>query len=634
MTRAPALLKKDGAPGIAGLQRFDLACAVAIACCVLAPCALAEPAAQVSGDIDRALRSQIDHAIGEVKTPPQTRVEARRRAKDAAANATALLRSEGYYESEVVPNVSDADPPRAILAVTPGPRFQLAAPTIEWVGAAPSASAGAAANTALGLKDGAPGRAEDVIAAESRAVVALSKLGYADSAAETRQVIVDHADHTVRPTFRIRSGGVVRLGELRLKSAGRTRPDFVHSLKAWKVGDVYRPAKLARLERRLTDTGVYDSATATLAPPDQAVGDVRPVDVDLVERPPRTLEVGAAYSTTAGAGFDSAAAMGGSSFGAYSTIEGSGVDAKWIHYNLLGYADTSTVTARLYDIQQVLDFELDLPDWFRPDQTLKVGINGLNERTPAYDDSGGGIRAAVERHWTKTTFVTLGAYLDYVSLTETTAINPEGTPIGQRLNLLIPTLLVAFQLDRSNDILDPTRGWRLQVRAEPTLVTGDRPVDYVKTLAQVSGYLPFGVGDTTVLAGRLEYGSILGGAIPAVPADRRFYSGGGGSVRGYAYQAVGPRLSNNQPLGGLSLAEASFEVRHSLNSRWGVAGFVDAGTVGLAQAPDFHDTSVGAGVGVRYNLGFGPLRLDLATPLNPREGDSRIQVYISIGQSF
>jgi len=137
-----------------------------------------------------------------------------------------------------------------------------------------------------------------------------------------------------------------------------------------------------------------------------------------------------------------------------------------------------------------------------------------------------------------------------------------------------------------------------------------------------------------VLAGRLEYGSILGGAIPAVPADRRFYSGGGGSVRGYAYQAVGPRLSNNQPLGGLSLAEASFEVRHSLNSRWGVAAFVDAGTVGLAQAPDFHDTSVGAGVGVRYNLGFGPLRLDLATPLNPREGDSRIQVYISIGQSF
>jgi translocation and assembly module TamA len=616
------------------LLRFDLAWSAAFACCAFASCALAEPAALVKGDVDRTLKSGIDRAIGEAKRPPQTRVEARRRAKDAAANATALLRSEGYYESRVVPDVSDADPPRATVTITPGPRFQLAAPTIEWVGAAPSASAGSAAVDALALKAGAPGRAADVVAAEARAVVALSKLGYADAAAETRQVIVDHADHTVRPTFRIRSGGVVRLGELRLKPGGRTRPEFVRSLKPWKTGDVYRPASLARLERRLSDTGVYDSASATLAPPDQAVGDVRPVDVDLVERPRRTIELGAAYSTTAGAGFDSSNTMGGSSFGTYSTIEGSGADAKWTHYNLLGYADTTTVTARLYDIQQVLDLELDLPDWFRADQTLKVGVAALNERTPAYDDSGGGLRAAIERHWTKTSYVTLGGYLDYVSLSETTSINPEGIPVGQKLDLLIPTGLIALALDRSNDVLDPTRGWRLQMRAEPTWVTGDRSITYVKTLAQVSGYLPFGSNDATVLAGRLEYGSILGGAIPAVPADRRFYSGGGGSVRGFAYQAVGPRLENNTPEGGLSLSEASFEVRRRLNAQWGVVAFVDAGTVGLSQAPDFRDTSFGAGVGVRYNLGFGPMRLDLATPINPRQGDSPLQVYISIGQSF
>jgi len=193
---------------------------------------------------------------------------------------------------------------------------------------------------------------------------------------------------------------------------------------------------------------------------------------------------------------------------------------------------------------------------------------------------------------------------------------------------------VALAVDRSNDILDPTRGWRFQIRAEPTWVMGDRQITYLKTQAQVSGYLPVTANDGTVLAGRLEVGSILGGAIPAVPADRRFYSGGGGSVRGFAYQAVGPRLSNNQPEGGLSLAEASFEVRRRITDKWGVVAFVDAGSVGLGQAPDFHTGSVGAGVGVRYNLGFGPLRLDIATPLNPREGDSPVEVYISIGQSF
>lgn len=616
------------------LQRNDLVLVLSLALSCSFPAYAAEPAATLHGDLDKALSADIVRAIGEVKTPPESRVEARRRARDAAAAATALLRSEGYYESDVEATVSETDPPRASVTVTSGPRFLLAAPTIQWIGAAPATGAVRRAEQAMALKVGAPGRAADILGAEARVVVTLSKLGYADAEAEPREVVVDHAERTVRPTFRIASGQVARLGEVRVEGKGRTKPGFVRSLAPWRVGDIYDPEKLTRLERRLTETGLYDSASATLAPEGQAKGGLRPVVVNLVERPRRTLELGAAYSTTAGAGFDTAASMGGSSFGTYSTIEGSGVDAKWIHYNLLGVADTTTLTARLYDIQQVLDLELDLPDWARADQTLKVGVDGLNERTPAYDDAGGGVRAAVERHWSKTTYLTLGGYLDYVSLSEKDAVNPEATPVGEKLKLFIPTALVAFAIDHSNDILDPTRGWRLLVRAEPTWVTGDRSVAYVKTNAQVSGYLPLTANDSTVVAARLELGSILGGGIPAVPADRRFYSGGGGSVRGFAYQAVGPRLSDNTPEGGLSLAEASLEVRQRINAQWGVVAFIDAGSVGTSPAPDFTSGGIGAGVGVRYNLGFGPLRLDLATPLNPRKGDAPVEVYISIGQSF
>jgi translocation and assembly module TamA len=97
---------------------------------------------------------------------------------------------------------------------------------------------------------------------------------------------------------------------------------------------------------------------------------------------------------------------------------------------------------------------------------------------------------------------------------------------------------------------------------------------------------------------------------------------------------VGPRLSDNTPEGGLALAEASFEVRHRLNRQWGLVAFVDAGSVSLSETPDFRNGSLGAGVGVRYNLGFGPLRFDIATPINPRQGDAPVEVYISIGQSF
>ena len=156
----------------------------------------------------------------------------------------------------------------------------------------------------------------------------------------------------------------------------------------------------------------------------------------------------------------------------------------------------------------------------------------------------------------------------------------------------------------------------------------------MSTQAQVSGYFPFDRAGDTVLAGRFKMGSILGGSIPDVPADRRFYAGGGGSVRGYAYQAVGPRLSDNTPEGGLSLTEASVELRRQITRQWGVVAFVDVGSVGTTSTPSFQEFSTGVGIGLRYDLGFGPFRLDVATPVNPRQGDAAVQVYLSIGQAF
>jgi len=576
------------------------------------PALAAEPKAAVTGDLDRSLKREIEDAIGQAKSRPESRIEARRRAREAAGDAVALLRSEGYYDGAAEPDVSETEPPQAIIRVTAGPRFHFQGAAVAWVGAPPRADVAKAGKDAARLEAGAPGRAADVLAAEGRIVAVLQKDGYADAEIRPREVIVDYADQSVRPTLEIASGDLVRLGEVKVITKGRTRPAWVRALAPWKRGDTYRPEAVARLERRLLDAAVYDSVTVALAPKDKTVGGERPVLVSLSDRPRRTIELGAGYSTG----------------------EGSGVDGKWSWYNLLGRADTLALTARLYDIQQKLDLELGLPDWRRPDQTLKIGGGFVADRTAAYDDAGGGVRMDVERHYTKTTFITLGGAFDFVSTREKTEVNPQATPVGVDLNLFITTTLAAFTLDRSNDVLDPTRGWRLDMRAEPTWIAGDRDLVYLKTQAQASAYLPLDATAATVIAGRLKLGSILGGSIPDVPADRRFYAGGGGSVRGYGYQAVGPRLSDNTPEGGLSLFESSIEVRRRLTRQWGIVAFVDAGSVGTGTAPQFRDFSTGVGIGVRYNLGFGPLRLDIATPLNPRQGDGPVQVYVSIGQSF
>ena len=596
----------------------------------------AEPKATVEGDLDRVLRQELQRAAGEVKQRPEGAFEARRRANEAAQDIAALLRSEGYYAATVEPDVSEGAAPHAVVRVTPGPRFHLQDSVIEWVAPPPAPPDAARGVAALGLKNGAPGRAADVLAGEGRVVAAVKKRGYADVVAKPRQVIVDHADDSVRPTFKIESGALVRLDGVEVITKGRTNPAWVRALAPWRRGAIYDPDQIAKLEQRLTEVGVYDSVVVALAPPERMVDGQRPVIVSLADRKPRTLELGVGIATIStlepGSGIDSVGALQPGA--GTTTVAGSGVDAKWIHYNLLGRADSLIATARLYDIQQKLDLELDLPDWRRPDQVLQIGGGLIADRTPAFDDAGGGVRVDVIRSYSKTTFVTAGASFDYTAIREKDAVNLLATPVGENLKLFITTGLAAFTLDRSNDPLDPTRGWRLDMRAEPTWITGDRDLVYLKTEAQASGYLPLDHAAATVIAARVKVGSIVGGEIPSVPADRRFFAGGGGSVRGYSYQAVGPRLSDNTPEGGLSLIESSLEVRHRLTAQWGVVAFVDTGTVGAGTTPDFHGFSTGVGVGVRYNLGFGPFRFDIATPLNPRPGDGRIQAYLSIGQSF
>jgi translocation and assembly module TamA len=584
---------------------------VAAAASLTAGPAIAAPQRiDIRGAMDPALRAEIGAALGPAPTAASSRLEASRRAREAGGTAIAVLRSEGYYDYVVEPGLGDGDQPKAFVDVTPGPRSKIASPHIEWVGLAPDPQTADIAQAAMKLKVGDPGRAVDIIAAEGRIVAALREHGFADATAETREVVVDHADLTVQPTFHISAGQLVHLGPVKLITRGRTNPRWVARLAPWKVGDAYRPKSVAELERRLLDAGVYERVTVALAPPEEAVNGERPVIVSLADRPKGSLELGASYSTD----------------------EGVGVDSRWILYNRLGRADTLTNIFRIAQIDSRVQSQLALPDWGRPQQTLTLTAAFYRDDTPAYLLWGLGAAADLTHRFGKTSFLTYGVSLD---ATQTDQKESEDfIALSRYRDLVTVGGLVAFAVDRSNDPLNPSSGWRLDARVEPKAAVGAGPVTYLKAQAQVSAYLPLGQTSGTVIAGRLKLGEIVGGDIPLVPAQDRFYAGGGGSVRGYGYQKVGPRFPDNNPEGGLSLFESSIEVRQRITQRWGVVGFVDAGSVGTNVAPDFSHPEVGVGVGVRYDLGFGPIRLDVATPLERREGDSPIQVYISIGQSF
>ena len=580
---------------------------------LLATAATADPRAESRGEMDADLRAQLVRAVGEVDGAPSNRFEARRRARGAMEAAEALLRSEGYYQPVLEDVVEGEETPVSIVNVVPGPRFELSEIEVLWAEPSPDAETSAAVREDIGLTPGEPGRAADIISAEGRIVAGLTRRGYADAAAQPRRVVVDHATITVQPSFRIASGPLVRLDGVRLETRGPTNPAWVAGLAPWSEGEVYDPEDVAELERRLLETGVYDGVGVALAPTDQTNTDGnRPVIVTLTDRPRRILEAGATFSTA----------------------EGSGVDLIWTWHNRFGRADTLVWQARAADVDSRLGASLSLPHWRRPGETLRLSGAILNEDTDAYRRTALALAADLQQRLGKTSWISYGVGLDAGQYDENRFDPVTQLPINFDRDLVILTARGSAYLDRSNDPLDPTTGWRLTASAQPTAVAGEDTVLFLRTEAQATAYLPLQDNAKTVLAGRVRIGSILGGEELTVPSDRLFYSGGGGSVRGFEYQGVGPRLPDNTPRGGLSLFETSIEVRRDVWRNFQAVAFVDAGAIGFQETPNFNNLRYGAGVGVRYKLPFGPIRADIAFPLDRREGDADFQIYVSIGQAF
>ena len=580
---------------------------------LLASAAAADPRAQIRGEMDAELRAQLIRAVGEVDDAPSSRFEARRRARGALEAAEALLRSEGYYQPLLEDVVEGEETPIAIVNVTPGRRFELAEVQVLWADPSPDEATEATVRGEIGLTSGQPGRAGDIISAEGRIVAGLTRRGYADAAAQPRRVVVDHAGFTVQPSFRIASGPLVRLDGVRLETRGLTNPDWVSGLAPWFEGEVYDPEDVAELERRLLETGVYDGVGVALAPTDQTNTDGnRPIIVTLTDRPRRILEAGATFSTA----------------------EGSGVDLIWTWHNRFGRADTLVWQARAADVDSRLGVALSLPHWRRPGETLRLSGALLNEDTDAYRRTAVVLAADLQQRIGKTSWISYGVGLDAGQYDENRFDPVTQLPINFDRDLVILTARGSAYLDRSNDPLDPTTGWRLTVSAQPTAVAGEDTVLFLRTEAQATAYLPLQDGAKTVLAGRVRIGSIVGGEELTVPSDRLFYSGGGGSVRGFEYQGVGPRLPDNTPRGGLSLFETSIEIRRDVWRNFQAVAFVDAGAIGFQETPNFNNLRYGAGFGVRYKLPFGPIRADIAFPLERRDGDADFQIYVSIGQAF
>jgi translocation and assembly module TamA len=536
---------------------------------------------------------------------PTSLFEAERIAEEAAARATAWLRSEGYYASTVTPEATE-EPPAARLVITLGPRFRFAPARISFPDATPPRAATDAATSAARefITPEAPARAEAVLSAEAAALLALQQAGFADASVGERRVVVDHATNIVTPEFRFASGSHTRLGRLRVEPNDLFRDNFVRDLRNWTLGESYAPERMAQLRRDIISTGAVTLANTRLEPPN-AEG-VRDVTLQVEPARRNAYEVGIGYSTN----------------------EGLGVDLEWTRRNFTRRADSLTLAATLGAQLQRFNIGLARPHDVELNHTTNYGLTLIGEDTEAYQRQGAAIYASVDAAPRMSFAQSYGLRLS--------ADRFDNTGAGVT-NAYALSGFWDVRRDTTNVRLDPRHGNILDLRLEPVISTGDADVTFIRALAEARAYDSWGRDDRLTMAGRVRAGWLeaISGSTEDVGPDRRFYAGGGGSVRGYDYNSIYPPERDALGLtpGGQGLFETSIEARWRFDERWGAAVFADGGNA-FDTWQDAGDLRWGVGFGVRYDLGFAPLRVDVAFPLDDSETVADYALYISLGQAF
>lgn len=555
------------------------------------------------GKIEEELRIRSD-AEKRKNEPPPVLGLLRRRVKNDVEGFQDVLKSMGYYGARIESEIDETrDPLLVAFRVDPGKRYSIRSVEIE---TAPS-SAGASripTSDSLGLTPGSPAEAQRITETRDALVQKMRNRGHPFAQAAEPRVLVDHDTEDVAITFLLNPGPFAKFGDTSLSGLNTVEEGHIVRRIPWKKGDPYNDALLSEFHERLTETRLFSLVRVSHQDRLDDAG-LLPIQVEVTERKPRTIRAGASYKTD----------------------EGFGATASWEHRNLFGFGERLITSIVASQIIFSGEGKFEKPHFLTDRQTLHSNFRIAREDTEAYESRNVEGTAMLRRELWKGVQTSVGTGFRISELDDVTTGKDE---------FVLVSFPAQLEWDASNDLLDPSRGWRLKAYASPYLNTLNADSTFFKANIGFSHYLPVMRKPSLVFAGRASLGTIVGVDRDFVPADLRFYAGGGGSVRGYPYQSVSPLRSNEKPIGGSSLVEFSAELRWRVSERIGLVTFLDGGAAFDSSWPDFSTPlRWGTGLGFRYYTPIGPLRLDVGFPINRREGiDEVVQFYISLGQAF
>ncbi|MFH1351286.1 MAG: autotransporter assembly complex family protein [Pseudomonadota bacterium] len=550
----------------------------------------------------RKLLEAVSEAINLRERPPASLNLLRRRVNEDIPRFLNVLKSQGFYGARVTFEINpDAEPAQVIFRIDSGPTYLLKSVEIKDV--TPNGQeVHLPTLQKLGLALERPAQSKPILDAGDKIIAWFKGQGFPFSKIAERKVVVDHATKDVYVTFIVQPGPRARFGSTEIKGLESVDETFVRSKIAWKEGERFNAELLTECRKNLIHMGLF-STVQVKAGQNLDQGGLLPVFIEVKERKHRTVKAGASFKTD----------------------EGPGGKISWEHRNLFRHGEGLNLSGAGSGIGFATEGRFRRPEFLRTDQALLLNIRLAEDRPDAYISRNITSMVEIERTLSKGMDLAAGLAYRFSRIDQ----------LGKEENFRLFSLPTRFDWDTSDNILDATRGGHLNLQLAPYYDTYGENLTFLKGYARYSRYVTLSQAPHLVLALRGTMGAINGAERDEIPADIRFYAGGGGSIRGYAYQSVGP-LRQGEPIGGRSLVGFTSELRIRVTEKMGFVPFLDGGNVFEGSSPDFGEKLLwGAGLGFRYFTPIGPLRMDIGFPLDRREGiDDAFQVYVSLGQAF
>lgn len=528
-------------------------------------------------------------------SPSPTASAIRRRADTDLQRLLKVLHNSAYYNAKVKFSFNfDQTPMLVLIDIDLGPVYPIASFRVEGM---------EVSLPELEVALNVAATPEKILHAEECLLFILAKKGHPYGKIVARQVVADQQTKTVAVTLQVDPGPLMRFGPTCIEGNVSVKEAFFNKKIAWGNGMPFDPLRILETQNALEESRLFRAVNITY--PDRLPdGGAIPMKIDVVEAKHRSVGAGISYSTQLGPG----------------------VELDWENRNIRGLGHTLSVDANILGRLQEGSLEYVQPDFWLHHQDLIWRAEVTHEVTKGYKETAYSLSSIVSHGITPCTTLTYGAMV--------MELNNSGSDQNGSFHLFkIP---MTYHRNRIDNFLDPTQGGSLFVNCVPTAQYLSPKFIYVINQATATGYLSLRKEGKVILAAKGIAGTILGSTRHQIPPSERFYAGSETTLRGYNYMTVSPLDEERNPTGGRSMLIGSLELRLRATPTVGVALFYDVGNVYKSPFPNLNERLLNSlGAGVRYYTPVGPIRFDIAFPLNRRKGIDRFcQFYFSIGQAF